>query len=161
MITSAVAMSADLAKRSAGLPEQPHGSERLGRPRSEAIEREFCLLSRFDVYKDVVVLLLWWLTLPIKVRRIIRGQLDAGTTGKYGILFRAATAQHEVFHPIDLVHLCGVDMTVEHDHLHVLGVGSNHFVGIIGCGDGPQARPGEYRVVEGDESFPDAIRLGL
>ena len=81
--------------------------------------------------------------------------------GSIGILFRAATAQHQVFHAVDVVHLGRVDVPIEHDHLHVLGVGRDHLVRIVGGGDGPQARPGEDRVVEDDEGFADAAGLGL
>src|SRR6476469_9890056 len=162
MIRSAVPMSADPARsRSVDLLEQLHSGEWLGRPRSEAIKRELCLLSRIDVYKDIIVLLFWRLTLPIKIRRIVRRQLDARSAREDGILFRAAAAQHQVFHPVDVVHLGRVDMAIEHNHLHVLGVRRDHLVWIIGFGDRSQPRPSKYRVVEDDESLADSLSLGF
>src|SRR5208337_4562180 len=97
MMSSAVTMSADPRCHSTDLSEQPHGRERLCRPRPEAIERELGLLSRLDVDQDIVVLLLGRLALPIEIRRIVRGHLDARTAREDGILFGAAAAQHQVF----------------------------------------------------------------
>ena len=81
--------------------------------------------------------------------------------GKNRILFCAAATQHQVFHAVDVEHLSGVDVSIEHDHLHVLGVGRDHLVRIVRGGDGAEARPGEHRVVEGDEGLLDALGLGL
>src|SRR6476660_3714148 len=108
MIRSAVAMSALPPLQSAYSLEEFHGSERLGRPRAEAIQRELRLLAGFYVHEDVVVLLFGRLALPIKIRRVIRWYLDARTAGENRVLFGAATAQHQVFHAVDFVHLGGV-----------------------------------------------------
>ena len=62
--------------------------------------------------------------------------------GKDRVLFRAATAQHQVFHAVDVVHLGRVDVPVEHDHLHVLGVGRDHLVRIVRGGDGARSPTG-------------------
>src|SRR5262245_350378 len=96
--------------------EQLHGCERFGRPWPEAIEAEPGLLAGVYIHKHVVVLLLGWLTLPVEIRRIVRRQLDARAPGENRILFRAAAAQHQVLHAVDLEHLGGVDVAVEHDH---------------------------------------------
>ena len=57
--------------------------------------------------------------------------------GRMGSCSCTAAAQHQVFHPVDVVHLGRVDMPIEHDHLHVLGVRRNHLVWIIGFGVAP------------------------
>ena len=102
MISRAVARYRPPATQSACLLEKLHGCERLSRPRSEAIEGELGLLAGFNIHQDVVVLFLGRLTLPIKVRRIVRRQLDARSAREDRVLFGAATAKHQVFHPIDV-----------------------------------------------------------
>src|SRR3954452_24198435 len=108
------------------------GSERLRRPRPEAIESELRFLSRFDIDKDVIVLLLERLALPVEVRRIVGGHLDAGSTGKNRVLLGAATAQHQILYSVYFIDFGGVDMPVQYDHLHVVGIGRDHLVRIIG-----------------------------
>src|SRR5262245_38437973 len=56
----------------ADLLEHLHGCERFSRPRPETIQCELCLLSGLDINKEVVVLLLRRLALPIEVSRIAR-----------------------------------------------------------------------------------------
>jgi hypothetical protein len=76
MITSVVAISAAQQYRSTDLLKQFYGCERLCRPRPETTEGELGLLAGFDIHKDIVVLLLGWLTLPIEIRGIVCGHLD-------------------------------------------------------------------------------------
>src|SRR5213080_4803039 len=54
----------------ADLLEHFHGCERFSRPRPETVQCELCLLSGLDINKEVVVLLLRRLALPIEVSRI-------------------------------------------------------------------------------------------
>src|SRR5262245_51214253 len=105
MISRAVATSALLLLPCRRLLEQLDGSERLGRPRPEAIEGESSLLTRFDVHQRVVVLLLGRLPLPVEVRRIVCRELDARAPRENRILLRAATAKHQVFHAVDVEQL--------------------------------------------------------
>src|SRR4249919_2472159 len=119
MISRAVVTIARTTLRYGCLLEQVHRRERLSRPRAEAIERELRWLARLYVHQDVVVLLLRRLAFPIQVGRIVCGQLDAGPARKDGVLLRAAAAQHQVFHAIDVEYLSGVDVPVQHDNLHI------------------------------------------
>src|SRR6516225_7864646 len=50
----------------ADLLEHFHGCERFSRPRAETVQCELCLLSGLDINKEVVVLLLRRLALPIR-----------------------------------------------------------------------------------------------
>src|ERR1700755_1643471 len=75
-------------------------SERLCRPRPEAIERELGPLVRFNINQDVVVLLLGSLALPIEVGRIVGGYLDARPARQDWVLFRTTSTQHQILHPI-------------------------------------------------------------
>src|SRR5262252_8803741 len=54
----------------ADLLEHFHGCERFSRPRPETVQCELCFLSGLDINKQVVVLLLRRLALPIEVSRI-------------------------------------------------------------------------------------------
>src|SRR5215472_17810931 len=133
-IKSAVAIGVDRfgLYRQDDLDEQRLGSERLGRSRSIARQGEFRLLTRFDIDQDVVVLLSRRLAFPVEVRRIAGRDLDTGAAGKDRVLFRARTAQHQVFQTINVIQFGRVDVAVEHDDLEVLGVSRDHFMGIIG-----------------------------
>src|SRR5215510_2093355 len=144
-----------------GKSEQLHGCERLGRPWPEAVEGEPCLLAGLNIHQDVVVVLLGRLALPIEVRWIVRRLLNARATREDWVLLRPAAAQQQVFHAVDVVHLRGVDVAVEYDHLHVLRVGRDHVVRIIRARDGAEAGAGERRVVESDEDFAYAGGLGF
>src|SRR5260370_15493150 len=99
------------------------------------MEGELCLLSRLDIVKPVIVFLFRSLALPIEVRWIVSGYLDARATGKDRVLFRTATAQHQILYAIYLVDFGGVDVPVQHDHLHVLGIRRDHLVRIVGGRD--------------------------
>src|SRR5215831_19664554 len=88
---------------SADLLEYFHGYERFSGPRSETVQRELCLLSGLDINTEVVVLLLWRLTLPIEVRRIARGHLDGRAAWENRVLFCATAAQQQVLHAVHLV----------------------------------------------------------
>ena len=66
-----------------------------------------------------------------------QANFNARPTREYGILFRAATAQHRILHPIDIVQLCRVDVPVEHDYLHVLQAEIT-LCGLSGAGMGPK-----------------------
>src|SRR5262249_49514617 len=90
-------------RRAADLLEHFHGCERFSRPRPETVQREFCLLSGLDINKQVVVLLLRRLALPIEVSRIARSHLDGYAARKNWVLFCAAAAQQQVLHPVHLV----------------------------------------------------------
>src|SRR5215472_13264131 len=87
------------------LGEQRLGPERLRRSRSVARQREFGLLTRFEIHQDVVVLLSRRLALPIEVGRIAIRDLDTCAARKDRVLFRAPTAQHQVFHTINVIEL--------------------------------------------------------
>src|SRR6266700_598878 len=108
------------AVASASLPQTPLpfsleellSPEWLCRPRPEPIESEFRLLARFDVHEDVIIFLLGRRALPVKIGRIVCGHLDAGSTGKNGVLLGAATAQHEILHTVYFVDFGGVDVTI-------------------------------------------------
>src|SRR6266436_4550080 len=110
------------AVASASLPQTPLpfsleellSPEWLCRPRPEPIESEFRILAGLDIDKHVIVLLLWSLSLPVEVRRIARGHLDARATRQDRVLLRAATAQHQILHPIHFVDFRGVDVPVQH-----------------------------------------------
>src|SRR4026207_1391900 len=104
MIRSAVARTPSRHPNPACSLEQLHGSERLGRPWPEAVEGELGLLAGLNIHQDVVVLLLGRLTLPIEVRRTVRGQLDARAAWENRVLLRPAAAQHQVFHSVDVEH---------------------------------------------------------
>jgi len=54
-----------------------------------------------------------------------------------------------------------VDVAVEHDHLEILGVSRDHFMGIIGLGDWAEAGSAEHRIMEDDERLFDALGLGF
>src|SRR5262245_48409960 len=75
-----------------GRAKQLYGRERFSRPRPEAVQRELRPLSRCDVNEDVVVFLLGRLALPIKVRRIAFGHLDARPAGEQRVLVSDAAA---------------------------------------------------------------------
>src|SRR5262245_27556556 len=85
-----------LPARSLARAEQLHGLERRGRPRSEAIERERRPLAGLDVHKQVVILLLGRLPLPVQIRWIACGDLEARPAGKNRVLFGTAAAEHEI-----------------------------------------------------------------
>src|SRR5262245_38030269 len=85
------------------LLEHFHGCEWFSRPRPEAVQRELRLLSRLDVDKEVVVLLLRRLALPIKIRWIARRDFDARAARKNRVLLSAAAAQQQVLHAVHLV----------------------------------------------------------
>src|SRR5260370_20854169 len=87
-------------------------SEGLCRPRPEAIEGEFRLLVGLDIDKHVIVLLFRSLSLPVEVRRIARGHLDARATREDWVLFGATTPQHQILHPVYFVDFGGVDVTI-------------------------------------------------
>ena len=82
-------------------------------------------------------------------------------SGKDWVLFCASTAEHQIFDAVDLIHLGGVDVPVEHDHLHVLGVGRISLWGLSGSGMGPKPDAAEHGIMEGDEDLLDALSLGL
>ena len=75
-----------------GRPEQLYGCERFSRPRAEAVEREPRVVPGLHVHEQLVVFLLGALSLPIKIRRISRRDLDARPTWENRVLFGAATA---------------------------------------------------------------------
>src|SRR5216683_2393845 len=129
------------------------GSEWLCRPWPEAIEGELCLLTRFDIDKDIVVFLLRRLAFPVKIGRIVGRHLDARATGKDGVLFSATTAQHQVLNPIYIVDFGGVDVPVQHDHLHVLGIRRNQLVWIVGSRDWAQARARKNGIMKDDKGL--------
>src|SRR5215813_11571148 len=81
-----------LPARSLGSAEQLHGLERRGCPRSEAIERERRPLAGLDIHEQVVIFLLGRLALPVEIRRIVLGDLDARPAGKNRVLFGTAAA---------------------------------------------------------------------
>src|SRR5262244_2151590 len=87
----------------ADLLEHFHGCERFSRPRPETVQSELCLLSGLDINKEVVVLLLRRLALPIEVSRIARRHLDGRAARENGVLFCAAAAQQQVLHAVHLV----------------------------------------------------------
>src|SRR5882724_2783776 len=146
MIRRAVARTALPPSAVAYSFEKLHGSKWLRRPRPEAIEREPCRLLRFDIDQGVIVLFLGRLALPVKIRRIIGRHLDAGAPRKDWVLLGATTAQHQILYPVYFEDFSGVDVPVEYGHLHVLGIGRDHLVRIVGGRDGTQARPGKHRV---------------
>src|ERR1700741_1344790 len=100
MIRRAVAKTSLPQTPASGSLEEFLCPEWLRRPRPEAIEGEFRLLAGFNVHQHVVVLLLRRLALPVKVRRIISGHLDAGSPRQDWVLFCAPTAQHQILDPI-------------------------------------------------------------
>src|SRR6478672_9827606 len=75
------------------LREHFHGCEWFSRPRPETIQCELCLLSGLDINKEVVVLLLRRLALPIEVSRIARRHLDGRAARENWVLFCAAAAK--------------------------------------------------------------------
>src|SRR6202035_2956205 len=83
-------------------PEQLDALKRFGRPRSKTVQGELGPLVRVYVYKDVVVLFLGRLVLPIEIRWIVGGHFDARPAGEYWILFSAAAAQEQILHAIHL-----------------------------------------------------------
>ena len=127
-----------------GLP-QLHGFKRLGRPGPETIERKLGLPAGCDIHKDVVVLLLGRLALPIEVRRIVGRHFGARPIWKNWILFCAAAAQQQIFHAIHLVKLGRVHVPVEDDNFQVLRLRRNNLVGVLWLGDGTHAGAGEGR----------------
>src|SRR5580765_3127365 len=141
--------------------EQFHGREWLGRSGPKPVEGKLRLLSRLDVDQDVVVILLPSLPLPVQLGRIVRRHLHPRATGQDRVLLGPATAQHQVLDAVDLVDLGGVDVRVEHHHLHVLGVGGDQLVRIVGGGNGAKAGAGEDRVVKDDERLASPRGLGL
>src|SRR5260370_41699467 len=131
-----------MTSREATSYEEFHGRERLGRPRTEAIQRERSRLPRLHVYQDIVVLLDRTSTFPILVRRVTIGNLDMRPAGKNRILFRAATAQHQVFHSVHLIKLGSVHVPVEDDDVEVLRVRSDRLMGILICREGTHSGAG-------------------
>src|SRR5262245_10555593 len=125
--------------------EQLYGCERFSRPWPKAIQRELRLLPRLDVDEDVVVFLRRRLTLPIEIRWIVRGHLDARPARKDWILFSASAAQEQVLHAIDLVEFGRVDVPVEHNDLQVLRVRGKNLMRVLSFRDGPHAGAGEGR----------------
>src|SRR5580704_13040307 len=109
--------------------------EWLCRPRPEPIEGEFRLLAGFNAHQHVVVLLSRRLALPVKILRIVKGYLDAGSPRQDWVLFCAPTAQHQVLYPIYVVDFGGMDVPVQYNDLHVLGIRRNHLVWVIGSRD--------------------------
>src|SRR5262245_21841999 len=77
-----------------------HGCERFSRPRPETVQCELCLLSGLDINKEVVVLLLRRLALPIEVSRIARRHLDSRAARENWVLLCAAPAQQQVLHAV-------------------------------------------------------------
>src|SRR6266478_2411936 len=161
MIRRAVASASLPQTPASGSLEEFLSPEWLCRPRPEPIEGEFRLLAGLDINKHVIVLLFRSLSLPIEVRWIVSGYLDARATGKDRVLFRTATAQHQILYAIYLVDFGGVDMPVQYDHLHVLGIRRDHLVRIVGGRDWAQARPGKHGIVENDKGLANAIGLGF
>ena len=102
--------------------EKLDGRKWFGRPRPEAIERELGLLLWINIYEQIIVLFLGRGAIPIEVRWIVRRHFDAGPAGEDRVLFRTTTAQHEVFHTVNFVHLGGMDVPIEHNDLQVLRV---------------------------------------
>src|SRR6266436_2586942 len=129
-----------------GRVEQLLAFKRRGRPGPETIERELGLLTGFDIHKDVVVLLLGRLALPIEIRRIVCRYLDVCPAWESRVLFCAATAHQQIFHAIHLVELGRMHVPVEDDDVQVLRVRRNNLVGILRRRDGAQASAAEDRV---------------
>src|SRR5260370_3643014 len=125
-----------MTSREATSYEEFHGRERLGRRRTEAIQRERSRLPRLHVDQEIVVLLDRTGTFPILVRRVTVGDLDMRPAGKDRVLFGTTTAQHQVFHSVHLIKLGGVYVPVEDDDVEVLGVCGNRLMGILIGRDG-------------------------
>src|SRR5262249_46470988 len=102
--------------QAADLLEHFHGCERFSRPRPETVQSELCLLSGLDINKQVVVLLLWRLALPIEIRRIAPWHIDRRAARKNWVLFRSAAAQQQVLHAVHLVELGRVNVPVKDDN---------------------------------------------
>src|SRR5260370_31848709 len=97
-----------MTSREATSYEEFHGRERLGRPRTEAIQRERSRLPRLHVDQEIVVLLDRTGTFPILVRRGNLGDLYIRPAGKDPVLFGTTTPQPHVFHSVHLIKLRGV-----------------------------------------------------
>ena len=127
---------------------------------TEAIQCEPCLLPGFDIHKHVVVLLPWRLPLPIEIRRIVRRHFDVRPAWENRVLFRAAAAQQQVFHPFYLASLGRVHVPIEDDNVQILCVRRKNLVGILSFRDGTHTGAGKGRIVETDEDLAGA-RSGI
>src|SRR5260370_12897503 len=96
-----------MTSREATSYEEFHGRERLGRPRTEAIQRERSRLPRLHVDQEIVVLLDRTGTFPILVRRVTVGDLDMRPAAKDRGLFRTTPPPTQAFPSVHLMKLRG------------------------------------------------------